>query len=115
MPQCIPHTLSRFPPLPLLQLLHPSFPNLFQNLRISLLIIHRQKHILHTPQIRRPILLKTIRHKRSRSIHAREEMITASWAIMSASRRNVIDRTIQREVDWEIWVRAVVAREIRVG
>lgn len=93
----------RSPPLLLLQRLQLST----RIQHIDLLIIKRDEHLLHAPQIRVSILVEAVGHESSAGVFAGEEVVAAARPVVSSTGCYVVDRAVYGEVDGFCRVAAV--------
>lgn len=106
-------------PLPprnsLLNLL-PSQPNLSfttdlplrRRKTLILHVLHRQKHLFNTNQIRRQVILETARHEGTSRVSPCEKVVAPAWAVDCWVGGDVEDGPVDGEVDREGGVCAVV-------
>lgn len=83
-------------------------------LHINLFVINRHEHLLHTSQIRVPIFLKAVSDECAAGVFACEEVIAAAWSVVSSSGGDVVDGSVDGEVDGLGWVAAIVGFEVGV-
>lgn len=114
-------------PLPMLHLLsnlRPSHPNILlaPNLPLPttqplnfLLVVHRDKHLLHAGEVVREILLETARDEGARGVAAGEEVVVSRGAVHHAVGGDVEDGAVDGEVDGEGAVGAIVEGELGGG
>lgn len=107
MRHLLPNTRPRHPHI----LLAPDFPLPTTQPPNLLLIIDRDKHLLHARQIVREVLLETTRHESARRVAAGEEVVVPAGAVHHAVCGDVEDGAVDGEIDGEGGVGAVVEGE----
>lgn len=106
----IKNLLLRLPHFPLPSQLPLPLP--FPTILPLIIIINRNKHLFHPPQIPHQILLKTPRHERPRRILPRKKSITAPRPIHMRRSRYIVNRPVEAQVDGQFRISAVVEREL---